>query len=155
MPTISTTYTASPALQQGYQQLKLQQAQRNAEQAESTARTLREQAANAQARADQAQEAAREIAVRSDQAQNSAGSARAGLEALRSLSDTSARLQDTYTRISEAINGQNTSETNTAPAVATETQAPAAITPTINATEAYLIAGSTTPNTGMTIDTTA
>lgn len=101
---------ASPAFQQGFAQLKLQQAKRSAEQAEATARTLAAQAADAQRVAVRAQENARELTVRSDQAQDNAGRARAGLAAIRSLSDTSTRLQQTYERVAERIKEPETAK---------------------------------------------
>ena len=68
MPTISSSASTAPAFQQGFAQLKIQQAKRNAEQAEANARTLQAQAADAQRNAQRAQESARDLTARSDQA---------------------------------------------------------------------------------------
>lgn len=110
MPGVSSAATASPAFQQGFAQLKVQQARRNAEQAEVTARALQTQAANASRAADQAQENARDLTVRSDQAQLNAGRAREGLEAVRSLSQTSNRLERIYERVADAQKAGTTAE---------------------------------------------
>jgi hypothetical protein len=52
----------------GWQQLKLQQAKRSADQAEQTAQMLQQQASVAKQEADRAQENARALGVQSDQA---------------------------------------------------------------------------------------
>lgn len=97
MASISTTSSVS---QYGWQQLKLQQAQRNADQAELTAEALKAQASDAQRVADRAQEHARSLAVQSDQAQTQAGRLRQGLAALNSAQQAFAQLPQT---INQAI----------------------------------------------------
>lgn len=67
-----------------YSQLRVQQAQRNADRADQEARALRASAHSAEAAADRAQEGARNIRVQSDQATDFAGRARSGVEAMRS-----------------------------------------------------------------------
>lgn len=79
MATVSSTSSAN---QYGWQQLKLQLAVRNAEQAEQTAQALKVQANDAQRVAERAQENARSLFVQSNQAQEKAGQARRGLAAL-------------------------------------------------------------------------
>lgn len=160
MPTISSNTSASPAIQFGYQQLKLQQAKRTAEQAELTARALKEQASVAQANADKAQDVARQLAVRSDQAQGNAGAARAGLDALRSLSEMSNRLQYTYTKISQSLNADDATqsvEQSATPAAASTSDAgvnsPSAVAS--QAGSAYSATSRQTPSTGTTVNTTA
>jgi hypothetical protein len=69
------------------QQLRLQQAQRSADRAELTARTLRVQASEAQQEADRAQEGARALQVRSDQAQSQVGAAKQRVVSLESLGE--------------------------------------------------------------------
>ncbi|MBI2305723.1 MAG: hypothetical protein HYU78_00305 [Rhodocyclales bacterium] len=81
------------------QQLRTQQAQRRAEQADAVARALRAQASSAQQAADQAQENARNLKVRSDQAQGEAGSARQAVSSLESLS----RVDRSFQSIREGI----------------------------------------------------
>lgn len=79
--------TLSGVVQSGFAQLKLQQARREAERAEQTARALGEQARAAQSDADRAQDNARQLSIRSDQAEGRAGQARAGLAAIRSATE--------------------------------------------------------------------
>ena len=88
----SITSGTQAATQQGFQQLRLQQARRDAEQAEQTARSLAAQANQAQRRADQAQEDARSITVQADQAQDDAGRARQGLATVQSISQMGAQI---------------------------------------------------------------
>lgn len=66
-------------------QLRVQQAQRSADQAEVAARALRRQAEVAQREADVAQEGARTLRVRSDRAQTDAGQARQAVASLESV----------------------------------------------------------------------
>ena len=140
MPTISASASASPAFQQGFAQLKVQQAKRNAEQAEANARTLQAQAADAQRTAQRAQESARDLTVRSDQAQSAVGRAREGLAAIRSLSDTSTRLQQTYERVAASIQEKD-GVGETAPAVEA-TVSPQATTVAVSAASTVVSAPS-------------
>ena len=79
MASVSATSSAN---QYGLQQLMVQQARRNADQAEQAAAALKAQADDAQRVADQAQSNANSLSVQSDQAQQKAGQARQGLVAL-------------------------------------------------------------------------
>lgn len=83
----SISATASGSLS-GFmsEQLRVQQAQRNAEQAEASARALRQKANSAQQEADQAQESARTLKVQSDDAQTRAGRARQEVVSVESVS---------------------------------------------------------------------
>ena len=83
MAILSSTAGAQSASQFGWEQLKLQQAQRNAEQAQQTAQSLQAQAQDAQRTADKAQDNARSLSVQADQAQSDAGRAEQGLAAIR------------------------------------------------------------------------
>jgi seryl-tRNA synthetase len=138
MATISSTSAIQAATQQGWQQLKLQQAQRNADRAEQEARSLRAAAADAQRSADSAQENARALSVQSGQAQDNAGRARQGLAVIKSVSDTGTRLTGAYEKIAEsqaqaalATQAPAIPATQTPPAAATpETKAPG--TPVVN-----------------------
>lgn len=71
------------------QQLRTQQVERTAEQAEANARSLRREAASAQQQADAAREDARDLKVRSDRAESEAGSARQAVVSLTELSKVS------------------------------------------------------------------
>jgi len=92
---------APSAVQSGMQQLRLQQAQRNAQQAEQQARALQAQAANARQVADRAEENARALEVRSDQASENAGRARLGLTAMKTVGQMQTRLGEAYGRIAQ------------------------------------------------------
>lgn len=81
-----------PIVQSGLQQLKLQQARRNAAQAEQTAQALQTQADEAQRRAAHEQENARSLSVQADQAQGDAGRARQGLALIQTSSDSVTQL---------------------------------------------------------------
>ncbi len=83
------------------QQLKVQQAKQNAEQAEFAARALRAQANEVQQAADRAQEEARSLFVRSDQAQSAAGQARQGLAMLKSFDTMQTRLVNAISQAGE------------------------------------------------------
>ena len=91
---MASVSSISSANQYGLQQLSLQQARRNSDQAELTAQTLRAQANDAQRVADQAEENARSLAVQSDQAQTKAGQARQGLAALSTAQQALTRLSN-------------------------------------------------------------
>jgi len=97
----SSTSGLGSVTQFGWQQLKLQQAKRNADQAEQTARLLQQQASAAKSEADRAQEKARNLGVQADQAQSYAVRTRQGLSAL--TAGASAQSQLTYV-IDQALN---------------------------------------------------
>lgn len=81
------------------QQMRTQQAQRTADQAEAAARALRQRAASAQQAADQAQESARNLKVQADQADTRAGSARQAVVSVDSLS----RVETSFNSLREGI----------------------------------------------------
>ena len=95
----------------GWQQLKLQQAKRNADQAEQTAQILQQQASVAKREADRAQENARSLGVQSDQARSHAVRARQGLAGLASGASSQAQL--TYV-IDQAVQRQSTTQSTPA-----------------------------------------
>lgn len=103
----SSTSGLQSVTQLGWQQLKLQQAKRNADQAEQTAQILQQQASVAKQEANRAQENARTLAVQSDQAQSLAVRARQGLAGLSSGASSQAQL--TYV-IDQAVNRQPIAE---------------------------------------------
>ena len=86
--------SVSNAAQNGWQQFRLQQAERNATQAEQTAQSLKAQADDAQRVASQAESAARSLAVESDQADSTAIQARLGVTVLQNASTTVTRLSN-------------------------------------------------------------
>ena len=96
MASVSPTSSAN---QVGLQQLRLQQARRNAEQAEQTAQSLKSQANQAQLTADRAQESARSLTVQSDQAQAKVGQVRQGLAAMGSAQQSMVQLSKTVDQV--------------------------------------------------------
>jgi hypothetical protein len=103
MASISSLSGAQSAAQSGLAQLRLQQAKRDADQAEQTAQSLQAQARSAQQRASQAQDTARTITTQADQAQTSAGQARQGLAVIKSVSQMQTRLAGTVSRVAEKL----------------------------------------------------
>ncbi|MDP2808692.1 MAG: hypothetical protein Q8O34_00925 [Rhodocyclaceae bacterium] len=89
--------------QSGLQQLRLQQAVRNAAQAEQSARSLQAQASDARQRANQAQEDARSITVQADQAQTDAGQARLGLAVIKSVGQMQTQLLNVVAQVTEKL----------------------------------------------------
>ena len=108
-----------------YGQLRLQQAQRNADLAEREARALHASAQAAQANADRAQQGARELQVKSDQASLNAGRARLGLAAERSAAERLSELGVRAGRVAEAVAAREATPAPVTPAVA----APPAVAP--------------------------
>ena len=84
------------------QQLQLQQAQRNVDQAEQRARTLQIQAGSAQAAADQAQAEASMLKSDAVQAQSTADQASQWLQAARSLGQIGTQVSSILTKVVQA-----------------------------------------------------
>lgn len=103
MATISPLSGAQSAAQFGLQQLRLQQAKRDAEQAEQTARSLLGQARDAQRKATAAQETARSITAQAEQAQAVAGQARQGLAIVKTVGDMQVQLSNVVTQVTEKL----------------------------------------------------
>jgi GTP cyclohydrolase FolE2 len=122
--------SVSSTVQSGYAQLKVQQARRNAEQAEVTAQALSQQAQQAKSEASQAQENARQLSVQSDRAQTGAVQARQGLMAMRSAAEAGDRLGTAYDRIAQAIGAKTETTTDVVPAEVPVISAAPATTPT-------------------------
>jgi hypothetical protein len=120
---ISSTSGSQAAFEYGYQQIKLQQAQRTANQAEQNARALAAQANEAKRTADRAQEGARTLEVQSDKADTAAGQARQGLAALKTQSTYQSSLETTLNSVIA------TQSASAAAAVATTTSTTASTTP--------------------------
>lgn len=85
------------ANQSAWQQFRLLQAERSADQAEQQARALRSQAEVAQRTADRAQENARSLQVDAREAESTAGEARRGVAMVRSVEEA---VTQSVTRIS-------------------------------------------------------
>jgi len=84
-------------------QLQMQQAQRNAEQAESKARSLQAQARVAQTEADRAQQNARQLQGSSSQASTDAASARRNVSSLEAFGSLNTGLSELRTQIAAVL----------------------------------------------------
>lgn len=124
MAAISSTVGAQAAAQAAFQQLRVQQAKRSADQAELAARTLREEADSAQRAADRAQAKADSLYARSAQARTVAGQARQGTAISKSVEVMQARLVHTANQI-----GERQAQANPASA---QTQAENVAAPVVN-----------------------
>ena len=101
MAGISSISGAQAAAQSGVQQFKLLQAERNAQQAEQTARALQAEASDAQQAAREAEEEARSVTARADQAQTNAGRARQGVAAIRAVGQSQIQLANPVTPVAQ------------------------------------------------------
>lgn len=97
----SSTSGIQFATQSTWQQFKLSQAERSADQAEQRAQSLRAQADAAQRRAVRAQENASSLQAEAGQAQANAGQAQRGVASLKSAEDAGARLGAVYDRLAQ------------------------------------------------------
>lgn len=102
-------------------QLQLQQARRNADQAEQQAAALQAQARSAQSVADSAQENARSLQVQSRQAQGDASQARLNLATQNSVGEVQSQLGNLRTQIADVLQSDILS-TTAAPVVNTSGQ---------------------------------
>ena len=121
----SSTSSIQLATQDAWQQLKLQQAKRDADRADQTAQALQSQAQDAQRVANRAEEVARSLAVQADQAQSEAGRARQGLASLSSLG----QMQTLLNHVSDQV---FPAQPNTQLSVPAASQAEASATPVVN-----------------------
>jgi len=138
----------SNAAQYGFEQLKLQQARRSADQAELTAQALQQQAGQAQRDAQRANENARTLSVQASQAQDQAGQARQGLAAMKTAKQSFVRLSSTVDQVQAR---QTATEATTAAVTSSNTAT--AITST--ATNIPPVVNSQGQVTGKIINTTA
>jgi len=127
MTTISSSSGMQNAVQSGLQQLRLQQAKRNADQAEQMARALQVEAAAAQQVAVRAQENAQSLTVKSGQAEATAGQARQGLAMIKTAGQMQAQLGVTASTVVK----QQSSQSSTTLDAAVQTSASSA-TPVVN-----------------------
>lgn len=122
----SSTSGLPPATQNAWQQIKLQQAQRDADRADSNAQALQAQAQQAQRVANRAEDVARSLSVQAEQAQSEAGKARQGLASLSSLG----QMQSLLNHVSEQV---FPTPTDTQPSVPAASQAQTSATPVVSA----------------------
>lgn len=98
---MSSSSSVDSAVRAGYQQLRVQEARRNADRAEQVARGLQAAAQAAQRTAERADENARSLSVQSDQARVDAGRARQGVVYLDSIGRAGERLVDFVAQVVE------------------------------------------------------
>lgn len=99
MTTVGSAQSTQSVVQSGWQQLRLQQARRAADQAETEAQSLRLQAADAQQSADQAESNAQALTSAAGQAESNAGRARQGLAAIQTTGNMVAALSNTVAQV--------------------------------------------------------
>jgi len=121
----SSTSGLPSATQDAWQQIKLQQAQRDADRADWNAQALQAQAQQAQRVANRAEEVARSLSVQADQAQSEAGKARQGLASLSSLG----QMQSLVNHVSEQVFQTSPSTQEGTPS---DSQAQTSATPVVN-----------------------
>ncbi len=138
MPTVSSTASVSNTI---WQQVRAQQAQREAAQADQAARALQAQANDARATADRAIEDARSLEVKASQARTKANETNMNLRAFESMTQTQVELAGRYSGLPETIAQTRTS------ASAPSTTAAAATTTTTGTTS--------TASLGTVVNTTA
>lgn len=100
---VSATSSLQSVAGQVSQQLRAQQVERRADQAELEARSLRQQAGLAQREADRAEENARRIKVKSDRAQGDAGAARQQAVTESAATDYQGQLDAFRQQISQGV----------------------------------------------------
>ena len=113
MAAVSSAQSATGA---AWGQIQLQQAQRNADQAEVKARALASQARAAESEAARAQENARSLRVESTQADSQASEAQRGVVEMKGWSQLSSQFSDLRSQIKEVLQPNTTSTTTAAPA---------------------------------------
>lgn len=150
---ISSSTTPLPAASLN-SQMRVQQAQRNAERAELQARSLQFSARAAQATADRAQEGARNLQVQSDLAQGSAVQARQGVLALRSAAEARTELGIRAERAVESL-GRRDAVTSPATSPAVVARVPVAEVSTPPAAAARTTINSDGQTTGLLISVQA
>ena len=110
MASVSSTSNAS---QYGVQQLQLQQARRNADQAELNAEALKGQATDAQRVATQAEQNAQSLGVQSGQAQAVADQTRRGVAALNTQQQSVTQLGKIADQVLASQQGPKAASTST------------------------------------------
>jgi hypothetical protein len=135
MATISSLSSVQTSVSSAASQLRLQQATRDAEQAEQNARSLAADARQAWRVANDAQQSARSISAKADQAQTNATQARMGVTAIK-----------TGTQVQVQLVGATGSTAEVAKATEAGPPAPSTASPVVN-TQGQL--------TGRVVNTTA
>jgi len=113
MAAVSSAQSATGA---AWGQMQLQQAQRNADQAEVKARALASQARAAESEAARAQENARSLRVESTQADSQASEAQRGVVEMKGWSQLSSQFSGLQSQIKEVLQPNTTSTTTAASA---------------------------------------
>jgi hypothetical protein len=160
---ISSSANLGSVTSAAFSQLRVQQAQQNAQRAEAEARALVASARAAQSNADRAQEGARSLKVQADQAQGDASQARQGVDALQSAARSRTELGS---RLGQVIESQSRRDSASGPEVVPEapasavpaTPAPApapAATPVLAAAVSRPVVNSSGQTTGTTISVQA
>ena len=126
MATISSSSSIESAVRSGFQQLRVQEARRNADQADQAARALEAQARAAQRNAARADENARSLTVQSGQARDDAGRARQGVAYLDSVAQSRQQLGDF---LGQVIERQPDAEPAAAPVSASPVTPTAPVSP--------------------------
>ncbi len=103
MATISAISSALSTGMSGSQEFKLQQAKRDAERAEQTARSLQAQARDAKQQANQAVSYARSVATQADRARADAGQARQGLAVIKAAAQIQTQLTNVVSQTTETL----------------------------------------------------
>ncbi len=142
---MASVSSVSSASQYGFAQLRLQQARRDAEQAETTAQALKAQANQAQREAVSANENARNLSVQASQAQENAGQARQGLAAMSTAQQSITQLSNTVDQVQARQTAPETATPSTRTSVASN--AAASISAPVTNTQGQV--------TGKIINTTA
>lgn len=104
-----------------WQEVQRQQAQRNADQAEQAARSLRADAQAAQSVADRAQENARSISAESGQADSRSAQARQGLAAMKSIGEVQSGFANLRQQISSVLSSDYVTPVSIQPAAVINT----------------------------------
>lgn len=110
---MTTVSSASSATQYGMQQLKLQQARHEADQADQTAQVLQKEAQGARRDANRANEKARTLSSEADRAQVVAGQARQSLAAMGSERQMLGQLSNTMNQVASRLGNATPSPTQT------------------------------------------
>lgn len=127
---VTAVGNGAAVVQAGLVQLKVQQAQRQADRAEDAARVLSQQAARARNDADRAVAVAQRLGIESDRASSAAGQARQGLAALRTATQAADRLSRAFDRVAGGATGATARQGDATPTVPAA-PAPAAATASV------------------------
>ena len=136
----STSFSTQDSSSRLSQQLVMQRAQRNADQAEANARAIAAQAVSAQREADRAQANASSLRSASSNAEASANLAQLNVSSIKANATSDQQMDTFYQRVSAAQAAQPATGTGTTAAVAATTA---------------VVTVSAAPTTGTQVDTVA